>query len=253
MARTKYSLVARLALCSVMLFSSLALSGCENLDEAGYLKLILDWLNDQEGDSEDADAAKGPVALSFTYPAGKSPKVFVKGWVFGARCIATDKDGDTTDISDKVKWSGSGTFAPEVGAMSRPTFNGPGINTIKLTVDYGGKTYAKTLRISAVNTALYARLGDKTFVAGDAHGCPGCPHPCIGPITQGSPNVYIDGMPAARKGDVGVHAACCGSNSFTIVEGDPNVLINGKPAAKKGMAVKHCGGMGYIIEGSAGS
>lgn len=251
MARSRMTRVARLALSAVLLSATLGLAGCEGLDDGGYLALVKAWLEDRDVDSSDADTAKGPVALSFTYPAGKSPKVFVKGWLFGAKCVVTTKGG-TKDISDQVKWSGTGSFAPEVGARSRPTFEGPGVNTITLSVVHAGKTYTKTLRISAVGTGGYARLGDRAQCPADAHGCIAEPHPVVGPITQGSPNVYIDGRPAARKGDPGVHAACCGPNTFVITGGDPDVLINGRPAARKGSSTKHCGGVGEIIEASAG-
>lgn len=34
-----------------------------------------------------------------------------------------------------------------------------------------------------------ARLGDKAFIAADAHGCVACPHAATGPAVEGSPNV----------------------------------------------------------------
>lgn len=95
-----------------------------------------------------------------------------------------------------------------------------------------------------------ARLGDKAQVAADAHGCPSCPHPGVGPITVGSPNVTINGKPAARQGDIGVHAVCCGPNNYNIVKGSPTVYVNGKPLARLNDKTKHCGGTGPIIEGS---
>ena len=54
------------------------------------------------------------------------------------------------------------------------------------------------------------RLGDGANTPGDAHGCPGCPHPATGPAIQGSPHVNVNGLPALRVGDTGIHAACCG-------------------------------------------
>ena len=35
------------------------------------------------------------------------------------------------------------------------------------------------------------------------------PHPAIGPAISGSPDVLINGRPALRIDDIGVHAACC--------------------------------------------
>ena len=63
------------------------------------------------------------------------------------------------------------------------------------------------------------RVGDNALVPADAHGCPACPHPATGPATAGSPNVLVNGMPALRLGDPGVHAACCGPNSWVAAKG----------------------------------
>jgi uncharacterized Zn-binding protein involved in type VI secretion len=95
-----------------------------------------------------------------------------------------------------------------------------------------------------------ARLGDKSNVPADAHGCPACPHPCIGPAIQGSPDVKVNGRPAVRVGDKGVHAACCGPNMWTAAKGSATVMINNKPAHRLGDQDTHCGGTGQMIEGS---
>jgi uncharacterized Zn-binding protein involved in type VI secretion len=84
----------------------------------------------------------------------------------------------------------------------------------------------------------------------DAHGCPACPHPVVGPGTAGSDNVLTNGLPSLRVGDPGVHAACCGPNSWNAKAGSGTVLINGKPAHRLSDQVKHCGGMGQTITGS---
>jgi uncharacterized Zn-binding protein involved in type VI secretion len=193
----------------------------------------------------------GAIQLELTYPAGQSPKVFTKGWVFGAKCISI-VSGSLKDISDKVQWSGTASFNPPTGAKSYPTFNGEGANTITLTCTDGTVSASNTFEVVTVNTAGYSRLGDKAQCPADAHGCPACPHPTVGPIRNGSSVVLIDGLPAARKGDFGGHAACCGPNTFVIAEGDTNVLIEGQPAAKIGSVTTHCGGTGRIIESSAG-
>jgi len=189
------------------------------------------------------------VKISLTYPAGKSPRVFTKGWIFGAH--ATSKVGDEAekDISNQVQWSGTGSFAPATGSISRPTFSA-GRNTIKLSVTIGDQIFTEKFKVRAINPKGYARVSDKAFNPVDSHGCIACPHSVVGPIITGSPNILIDGLPAARKGDSGVHAACCGSNSFEIVQGDPNVLINGRPAARLGDKTQHCGGVGKIVEAS---
>lgn len=94
------------------------------------------------------------------------------------------------------------------------------------------------------------RLGDKASVSLDTHGCPACPHPAIGPAIQGSPDVNVNRRPALRVDDPGVHAACCGTNTWTATKGSATVFINGKAAHRMGDQNRHCGGMGELVEGS---
>lgn len=83
-----------------------------------------------------------------------------------------------------------------------------------------------------------ARIGDSCA----GHGC----FPAT-PITAGSGDVSINGIPAARKGDsVLFHACPCpkmphGIHGRSISAGSANVSINGKAAARYGDAVG-CGG-----------
>lgn len=76
---------------------------------------------------------------------------------------------------------------------------------------------------------------------GDMHTCPAYegtkPHKG-GPILEGSPDVLIEGMAAARVGD---KAQCEVGGPDTIVEGAPMVLINGKPVAILGSKTAHGG------------
>ena len=188
--------------------------------------------------------------LELTYPAGHSEYIFTTGWLFGARCIANAGTEDEMDLSDQVQWSGSGTFTPNVGSRSRPSFHGPGFNQIVLTVNINKKLVTKQYSFQAVSNSLHAAVGDQAHVPADAHGCPACPHPCIGPITSGSSTVLINGKPAARVGDVGVHSACCGPNSFTITGSSSRVRIDGRPAVKQGDTTQHCGGTGKIVSGA---
>ncbi|MDB4963531.1 MAG: repeat-containing protein [Myxococcales bacterium] len=95
------------------------------------------------------------------------------------------------------------------------------------------------------------RLGDKSMVPADAHGCPACPHPCVGPAIQGSPDVFTNSRPSVRVGDKGIHAACCGPNTWTAAAGSGTVFINNKAAHRLGDADTHCGGSGKLIEGSS--
>lgn len=186
------------------------------------------------------------VQFELTYPVGESPKVFTDGWTFGARAIRALPDGSYEDLSPQVKWSGTGKFYPETGSRSSPVFNGEGANTITLSLD-AGSGYTRDFSVNAVSPQGYARLSDHAFVPADTHGAIGDPHPAAGPITGGSPNVLIKGLPAARAGDPGVHMTCSGPNIFVIQSGDPSVLIDGRPAARIGDPTQHCGGMGSII------
>lgn len=94
------------------------------------------------------------------------------------------------------------------------------------------------------------RLGDKSNIPACVHGSLCCPHPAVGPAIAGSENVMVNGRPALRMGDNGVHAACCGPNTWTAVKGSGTVMINNKPAHRLGDTDAHCGGVGTLIEGS---
>lgn len=68
------------------------------------------------------------------------------------------------------------------------------------------------------------------------------------PVIAGSPNVIINGQPAARLGDaVAMHGCPCpnsphGVHSRAISAGSSTVIINGKQAARIGDAIG-CGGV----------
>ena len=96
-----------------------------------------------------------------------------------------------------------------------------------------------------------ARLGDKAQIPADAHGCVACPQPAIGPAIAGSPDVLTNNRPAIRQNDPGLHAACCGTNTWNASQGSATVFINNKPAVRQGDQTKHCGGSGRMIEGSS--
>ncbi len=95
-----------------------------------------------------------------------------------------------------------------------------------------------------------SRLGDMALVPADAHGCPKCPHTCVGPVISASPDAYVNGSAIARVGDPGVHAACCGPNIFAIVQGSSTVTVNDISASRLGDITAHCGGVGALIQGS---
>jgi len=94
------------------------------------------------------------------------------------------------------------------------------------------------------------RLGDLSNVPADAHGCPACPHPAVGPAIIGSPDVMVNSLPALRVDDTGMHAVCCGPNTWTATAGSGTVMINNKAAHRTGDADKHCGGSGKLTGGS---
>jgi len=239
----------KIALIVVLLLAIIVpASGCDYASGGDIMDQLTGWLDDYESNQEDDDEEDkedlGPVVISLTYPAGRSPNVFTTGWLFGASCTAGGEDH-----SDQVKWSGSGSFSPDTGTRSRPSFESEGANTITLTVTIGDKDYSRTYNVNAVSPAGYACVGMMAKCSADNHGGPADPMPVIGPITTGSSHVLVNNKPAARVGDIGVHAACVGSNTFEIVGGDENVLIDGRAAAKIGSSTKHCGGMGKIIGG----
>lgn len=205
---------------------------------------------DTEEPEKTEDERKGErVVLELLYPVGRSPKVFTTGWVFGARCTLISETGQETDFSEGVEWSGSGEFDPAIGGRSRPSFVSEGANTIILTCEAGDQIVSRTFALDAVSPAGFASVGTEAFCPADAHGCPGCPHSVRGPVVEGSPLVRVNGRPAARAGDAGVHAQCCGPNTFVIEEGDPEVLIDGRPAARLGDPTRHCGGFGHLVSG----
>lgn len=95
-----------------------------------------------------------------------------------------------------------------------------------------------------------SRVGDSSQIDCDSHGCPACPHSCVGPAVNGSGDVNVNGQPALRFQDNGVHSGCCGPNTWVAVNGSDSVFINGRPAHRVGDDDEHCGGLGKMIAGS---
>lgn len=81
----------------------------------------------------------------------------------------------------------------------------------------------------------------------------GSGHGCFPPsnVTSASPDVDIDGIPAARLGDrLAPHGcATCPPHGRAISGGSPTVFINGRPAARIGDAID-CGGSIVIGSGT---
>jgi len=189
----------------------------------------------------------GELVPELLFPLGKSPKVFNKGWLFGASFKITGNNNEEIDLSEEIEWSGSGNFEPDKGASSRPAFSSVGENKIILTAEYEGKKYSKEYKVITVDANRYARVGSYAMCPADGHGSMACPFKVLGPVMTGNANVLINGLPVACEGDRGRHASCAGPNTFTITGGDPEVLINGKRVATMGSQTTHCGGIGSII------
>jgi hypothetical protein len=62
--------------------------------------------------------------------------------------------------------------------------------------------------------------------------------------------VFVNGRAALRVGDPGVHAACCGPNTWKAAKGSATVFVNGKAFHRLGDMTTHCGGVGKLVEGS---
>ena len=88
------------------------------------------------------------------------------------------------------------------------------------------------------------RVSDLAKATSDAHGCPACPHPPIGPAIIGSNDVFINKLPALRQDDIGIHAVCCAMNMWTAQKGSGTVFINSKAAMRVDDQTTHCGGTG---------
>ena len=184
--------------------------------------------------------------LQLTYPLGESPRVFDKGWKFGASCILNEGTENEVDLSDDIKWSGTASFTPDKGPLSSPVFEKTGSNKIMLTAtDAQGNVYRKEIKVEVVKASLYAHTGCYAICSADAHGCPACPHKTVGYL-NGSAGININGLPAVVVGDNGSHSSCCGTNTFELNEGDPEVLINGKQAVPLGAQTVECGGTGLV-------
>lgn len=91
-------------------------------------------------------------------------------------------------------------------------------------------------------------MGKPAARLGDNHVCPKVtskvPH-VGGPAVVGSPNVFINGMPAARQGDTMI----CVGPPDSVKGGSASVFINGKPAARMGDGTSH----GGVILGGSGN
>lgn len=101
-----------------------------------------------------------------------------------------------------------------------------------------------------------ARLGDAvTGTTAGEHAGHVPPHPPMafsGEISGGcSPNVFINGVPAATVDSVTTERdGCCGSSQGKVAAGSGTVFINGKPAARIGDGLNAHNGSGKVAAGS---
>lgn len=180
-------------------------------------------------------------------PHEGSPRILTRGWPMTAY-VRVEIPGVSGDIGSSIRWEGSGTLSSTAGQTTTPSFAKPGQNFVKVSVRIRDRVYASTFWFYAKDANLYARSGSLSRCPGDAHGCPACPHPVVGPLLEGSPNFFIDGRPVGRVGDRGIHTACCGPNVYTVAAGDPEILINGRPVPRLGDRTQHCGGAGQVVQ-----
>ena len=81
------------------------------------------------------------------------------------------------------------------------------------------------------------------------HGAPCCPHSVVGAIVEGSPDVFVNGLQAARLDDRVEHnCPHCGTGHISSASG--SVFANGIPVARLGDAVTYPGGGGTITTAS---
>ena len=111
--------------------------------------------------------------------------------------------------------------------------------------------YSMPLYLAAHGVEVWTMDYRTHFVPADAHGNRCCPHPATGPAISGSPNVMVNNQPALRVGDNGMHATCCGPNTWIAQQGSSVVLINMMQSHRLYDVDIHCGGPGYMIEASS--
>ena len=80
------------------------------------------------------------------------------------------------------------------------------------------------------------RLRDAARCPIDTHGCPAGAHPVMGPAIQGSADVLVNGRPALRDGDRGIHYLCCGSNSWKADGGSEEPVTSEEPDSAQGQS-----------------
>lgn len=70
-----------------------------------------------------------------------------------------------------------------------------------------------------------------------------------GQISSASPNVNMDGQPAARVGDSTSESCGCAGGKGSLITGSGSVFINGQPAAYAMVGIKAHGGSASLSGG----
>jgi len=95
--------------------------------------------------------------------------------------------------------------------------------------------------------AIRARLGDKASSRRRCARVSRLSAPAVGPIVTARRRLRQQQARGAA-GRSGIHAVCCGPNTFTIQRGSPTVYVNGQALRAMNDQTKHCGASGPIIE-----
>lgn len=62
--------------------------------------------------------------------------------------------------------------------------------------------------------------------------------------------MFVNGAPALRVDDIGMHTSCCGTNMWKITSASGKVFVNGSQVVRQGDPTLHCGGVGKMIDAS---
>lgn len=74
-------------------------------------------------------------------------------------------------------------------------------------------------------------------------------HTISGNVSSASPNVNMNGKPAARVGDTTAESCGCGGGTGQLVVGSGSVFINGRPAAYAMASIQPHGGTASLSGG----
>ena len=149
------------------------------------------------------------------FSAWQSPKVFDKGWLFGAEFKITDNEGKETDLGDKIEWSGTATFWTINRHQQPARLQHHWRKQNHLTVNHDGKIQQRIHRINS-RCNWHARVGSVSKCPADAHGGPCRPAHCRRRRDRQWQRTH-QRIAAACEGDRGMqYVSCAGANTFVI-------------------------------------